>query len=72
MAQAGGDAIACVLESDQFRAAFDADAEAGQTFDQQALVFVLREDVQEGIRGQAGADVLERDAGCLLYTSRCV
>ena len=51
-----------VREVDQFGAPLDRDAKRLQPLDQQPLVLVLREDMQEGVGGQARADAAERDA----------
>ena len=65
-AKAGDDAVAGVVEADQFGATLDGDAQRLQPLDQQPLMLVLREDMQEGIGGQTLADRLERQARGLL------
>src|SRR5215469_13442283 len=59
LAKAGDDAIALLGKAGQFGSALYRDAELLQPLDQQALMLVLRKNVQERIGGQILADGLE-------------
>src|SRR5262249_18554963 len=58
-AQAGNDPLALLREAGQFGLALDRNPERLQPLDQQPLMLVLREDMQERIRRQVGADTLK-------------
>src|SRR6516162_11246788 len=58
-ANAGDDAIALLGKAGKFGSALYRDAELLQSLDQQALMLVLRKNVQERIGGQILADGLE-------------
>jgi hypothetical protein len=57
--QAGNHPIALVGEADQFGSALDEDPKSLQPLDQQALVLVLREDMQERIWREVRADTFK-------------
>src|SRR5207247_566542 len=58
-AQPGYDPVAVIPKAEEFGSPFDGNAHRFEPGDQQFLVLVLRKDVQERVRGDTGADILE-------------
>ena len=59
MTKLGDDMAPLISVTDKLRPSVDRNPHRLEAFDKQAFVFVLREDAQIGVRGQADADLLE-------------